>query len=133
MPVVFTFDVTGAADVGGQSFQSRIQASFQRLGWQHLGGTAYRYPSLNAAYPTEDWLNHVIPAFFLFRTMALVHNVQLAKFTVDAQSSTGFDADTAVGTPPVSGPNIRLYPPNHQNMFGEANLINWIEGVTSPY
>ena len=133
MPVVFTFDIQGPALIGTQSIQNRVQCAFQRLGWQHLGGTAYRYPSLDSAHPTEDWMNHVVPALMLFRTMVRRHNVQVTKFTIDVQSSTGHDSTSNVGSPAEDGAAIELYDPNHPNHFGDQNLKDWIDGIVSPY
>ncbi len=61
MPVILTLDVENA----GPGEHNRIQSAFERLGWEALGGTAYRYPKLGAEQPTEDWFNHVIPALML--------------------------------------------------------------------
>lgn len=133
MPVIFTFDISGNAQVGGQDFRGRVQAAFQRLGWQHLGGTAYRYPTLDAQHVTEDWFNHVVPALMLFRAMAIQNNIQIDNFTVDVQASTGFDQPTGVGTAPVTSAGISFYPPNHANLFGEQNLRDWIDSIPSPY
>jgi len=42
VPVIVTFDVEGAQPPE----HNRIQSLFERLGWEALGGTAYRYPRL---------------------------------------------------------------------------------------
>jgi hypothetical protein len=133
MSVVFTFDVSGAALVGGQDVRNRVQTAFQRLGWQHLGGTAYRYPRFGAEHTTEDWLNHVVPALMLFRTLIQTNNINLVKYTLDIQSSTGFDGNVPVGSAALPAAGIPLYDPNNPNMFGEANLRAWIAGIASPY
>lgn len=133
MPVVFTFDVAGSPTVGSQSLQNRVQCAFQRLGWQHLGGTAYRYPAFGTTHNAEDWFNHVIPALMLFRSMSQHHNIVVSKFTIDAQSSTGHDLNAGVGTPIQTGTQVQLYAPNNSNHFGMSNLQQWIDSVTSPY
>ena len=68
MPVVITFD---SADYAG-SDHTRIRTAFERLGWQNLGGSAYRYPRLGTDdQPVEVRMNHVIPALMLFRSFIL--------------------------------------------------------------
>lgn len=64
MPVVVTFDLKNPSS----SSLNRIRGFFERLGWERLGNTAYRYPKLHGQHPTEDWFNHVIPALMLLRS-----------------------------------------------------------------
>ena len=49
---------------------NRLRGAFERLRWEHLGNTAYRYPVLGSQEPTEDWFNHVVPALMLLRAFA---------------------------------------------------------------
>lgn len=131
MPVVFTFDIQKGT--GGPVEYNRIQSAFERLGWEHLGGTAYRYPKLGAEkeHPVEDWFNHVIPALMLFRTYLLKSEHTLTKYTLDIQSSAGMNQPN-LGTPPVAGDKMTLYEPSNQQ-FGKGNLLAWIDGVKYPY
>src|SRR5260370_38319347 len=66
MPITVTFDIRKptAAEL------NRLRGLFERLGWEHLGNTAYRYPKLHGQHPAEDWFNHVIPALMLPRAFA---------------------------------------------------------------
>ena len=66
MPITVTFDV----DRPTSQELNRIRGFFERLGWEHLGNNAYRYPKLHGQHPTEDWFNHVIPALMLLRAFA---------------------------------------------------------------
>ena len=130
MPIVFTFDISGARPVE----TNRIQSFFERFGWQNLGGSAYRYPKLGAQLdnPVEDWFNHVIPALMLFRTYILDSGRELPKFSLDIQSSVGRDKDSEYGTSPLPGENIRLYD-TKQVQFGERNLREWLAEIKYPY
>jgi hypothetical protein len=130
MPIVITFDARGAQP----DEHNRIQSFFERLGWQNLGGSSYRYPALGSEHPTEDWFNHVIPALMLLRAYsrwATQHGRGLNKFTIDVQTSTGCRPD-GFGTLPQAGDAITLYPPTNQ-AFGERVLRDWIETVHWPY
>lgn len=42
MPVLLTYDLEGAE----QAEYNRLQSMFERLGWEKLGGSSYRYPRL---------------------------------------------------------------------------------------
>lgn len=130
MPVLFTFDLSDAPSVD----RNRIQSFFERLGWQNLGGSAYRYPRLGAqiTHPTEDWFNHVIPALMLFRSYVLTSGNDLPKFTIDVQSSSGWNSSPRYANPPLGGEQIQFYPTS-QNQFGAFNLRRWIDSVTFPY
>ena len=128
IPVVFTFDIQGAAPVE----HNRLQSLFERLGWQNLGGSSYRYPRLGADQPTEDWFNHVIPALMLFRSYIRSSGRQLSKYTLDIQASTGLNPATGYGTGPGAANAVTLYAPANQ-AFGEQNLRTWLDGVTYPY
>src|SRR5690348_10144366 len=66
VPITVTFDVTRPTSAE----LHRIRGFFERLGWERLGNTAYRYPKLHHPHPTEDWFNHVIPALMLLRAFA---------------------------------------------------------------
>src|SRR5436190_24093719 len=100
MPITVTFDIDRPTPLE----LNRLRSAFERLGWEHLGNTAYRYPKLHQHDLVEDWFNHVVPALMLLRAFA-VHLLgdgrSLKKFSLDVQSSTGHNPVTAVGTPPV--------------------------------
>src|SRR5438876_5323 len=100
VPVTVTFDIVQPTPPE----LNRIRGFFERLGWEHLGNTAYRYPKLHGQHPTEDWFNHVIPALMMLRAFArhaATTGRNIRKFSIDVQSSTGFDPITNVGIPPL--------------------------------
>lgn len=131
MPIVCTFDLTNFSP----NDHNRIRAGFERLGWENLGGTAYRYPRLGTDHqPVEDWLNHVVPALMLFRAYLRTHpTVELTKFTLDAHSSSGYNPSSGFGTAAVSGPEAASYQPTHAAHFGRRNLEEWLDGIQHPY
>lgn len=128
MPLVFTFDLEAATP----QERNRIQSSFERFGWQNLGGSSYRYPRLGADQPTEDWFNHVVPALMLFRAFVLRSGKRLSKYTLDVQASTGLNPDSGYGTEPLGGDQVTMYDPTTA-AFGERNLRDWLDGVQYPY
>lgn len=133
MPITITFDI----DKPTSSELSRIRSFFDRLGWEHLGNTAYRYPKLHGQHPAEDWFNHVIPALMLLRAFArhaAVTGRNIRKFSIDVQSSTGHNPLTNVGAPPLPAGRITYSQPSRSGRaFGRQNLQTWIDGVTWPY
>jgi hypothetical protein len=133
MPAVLTYELEGATP----SEHNRLQSLFERLGWENLGGSSYRYPRLGTAdQPVEDWLNHIVPALMLFRTFVIGSACALKKFTLDVQSSSGFNDFTQFGSEPRSGSDMdttgKLYAPSNSS-FGKQNLIDWLNGITYPY
>jgi hypothetical protein len=133
MPITVTFDIEQPTSLE----LNRLRCAFERFGWEHLGNTAYRYPKLHQHDLVEDWFNHVIPALMLLRAFAvylMATDRSLAKFSIDVQSSTGYDPVTGVGNPPVAGDDIDYSQPSRGNYsFGLQNLKDWIDGVTWPY
>lgn len=129
MPVILTLDVDNAEP--GE--YNRIQSLFERLGWEALGGTAYRYPKLGAEQPTEDWFNHVLPGLMLVRSYLLKKGRHLKRFTLDTNSSTGMNPAETFGTPPRKGANVQLYQPDVYVHFGEGQLRTWLDAVTDAY
>ena len=133
MPITVTFDIERPTSLE----LNRIRSAFERLGWEHLGNTAYRYPKLHEFDVVEDWFNHVIPALMLLRAFAvhlLADGRSLKKFSIDVQSSTGYNPLTVVGTPPLDADNISFSQPSEGGRkFGLQNLKDWIDGVTWPY
>jgi hypothetical protein len=133
MPVTVTFDIERPTPIE----LNRLRSAFLRLGWEHLGNTAYRYPQLHEYDAVEDWFNHVVPALMLLRAFAvslLADGRSLKKFSLDVQSSTGYDPVTSVGAPPRAADDIDFELPTRGNSsFGLQNLKDWIDGVEWPY
>jgi hypothetical protein len=133
VPITVTFDIQ--SPTSGEL--NRIRGFFERLGWEHLGNTAYRYPTLDGQPFPEDWFNHVIPALMLLRAFAhhaARSNRGICKFTIDVQSSTGFNPDTNVGTPPLSAAQITYSVPSTSGrVFAMQRLEAWIDGIPWPY
>jgi hypothetical protein len=128
-----TFDIAGPTPAE----LKRIRGFFERLGRERLGKTAYRSPKLHGQHPTEDWFNHVIPALMLLRAFArhiTDTGRSIDKFSIDVQSSTGYNPATGVGTPPLPATQITFSQPSRSGqMFGLQNLRDWIDGVGWPY
>lgn len=133
MPITVTFDIERPTPLE----LNRLRSAFMRLGWEHLGNTAYRYPKLDEYDAVEDWFNHVVPALMLLRSFAvflLTDGRSLKKFSIDVQSSTGHDPGTRVGTPPLAADDIAYSQPvGRAFAFGLQNLKDWIDGVEWPY
>jgi hypothetical protein len=133
VPITVTFDVQNPTPPE----LNRIRGFFERLGWEHLGNTAYRYPKLHGQHPTEDWFNHVIPALMLLRAFArhaAATGRNIHKFSIDVQSSTGFNPVTNVGTPPLPAGQITYSPPSRSGLsFARQRLETWIDGIAWPY
>jgi len=132
MPVVFTFDLSDATPIQ----HNRVQSFLERLGWENIGGSAYRYPKLGTTdQPVEDWFNHVVPALMLFRAFVLKSGIPLPRFTLDVQSSSGRSIGTKFGERPRPGKGprrVKLYP-TRQAAFGERNLREWLDNIDYPY
>ncbi|MBI1756185.1 MAG: hypothetical protein HYR64_03660 [Fimbriimonas ginsengisoli] len=114
MPVTFTFDIEDAS-VADPNDRTRIQVAFLRFGWEHVGGSAWRYPKFGAdEHPSEDWLNHVVPALMYFRSLVEHSNMRVTKFTLDAHSEAGYRTNgaRAIGQPIAKGAAIVLCAPN---------------------
>ena len=133
MPVLVTFDFEQPAP----SELNRIRGFFERLGWEHLGNTAYRYPKLHGEHPTEDWFNHVVPALMLLRTFArhaINSGRNIRKFSIDVQSSTGFNPATNVGSLPDAAAELSYSDPSTAGQaFGLNRLQEWLDSVPWPY
>jgi hypothetical protein len=113
MPITLTFDIDEAS-ITDTNDRTRILACFQRLGWEHLGGSAWRYPALGSENVSEDWFNHVIPALMYFRSLVEHANLQVSKFTIDAHSEAGHrgNAVPPLGQPIQNATSITMYPTN---------------------
>ena len=129
MPVILTYDLQRPK--GADTHEAgRIQSMFERFRWQKAGSSTYRYPAFGEKSQQEDWLNHVIPALMLFRTIILASGRQLNNYTLEAHSSSAFNIDSGYGTPPSNSPNILETPSNQQ--FGKTQLLDWL-CMKSPY
>jgi hypothetical protein len=133
MPIVVTFDMAGTKPAA----HNRIQSLFERLDWENLGGSAYRYPKLvlpNSAKDgsdVEDWFNHVIPALSLFRAYAVLPTSKVSKFTIDVQSSTGGSTQGYGHFPKnIVAKDLEQ---TKQQQFGQGKLVEWINNQTFPY
>jgi len=128
MPVILTFDLEQAS----QAEHNRLQSLFQRLGWEDLGGSSYRYPRLGTKEKVEDWFNHVVPALMLFRNYLLKSNRKLTGYTLDIQSSAGYNPGRKFGKPPLSASKVSLYTPTRKT-FGVKKLKQWLADDRFPY
>lgn len=130
MPIMFSYNVQAAPPHD----HNRIQSLFERLGWERIGGSCYRYPALSQSLPasrqttTEDWFNQVVPALMLFRSFVRKRNLVLDTFSLDVQSSTGFSLNQNVGQG-LLGANSLNFGATQQVQFGEANLRDWIQNA----
>lgn len=131
MAVVITFDLT---DYNAND-HARLKAMFERFGWENLGGTAYRYPRLGTHdQPVEDWLNHVVPALMMFRAYLTNHpEVTLDRFTIDTNSSSGYNPSSGFGHPPMAGTQAASYEPQHKGHFSKKALWRWLDDIEYPY
>lgn len=136
MPIVVTYDAD--TETIEDNDRNRIVLAFKRLGWEHVGGSAFRYPKLDAGpHPSEDWFNHVIPALMFFRAMVEKKKITLKRFTIEAHSSPG---SGKAGADLLSAADITMYEPLHtdtqvrmsdatQAVLSEARLRQWIQAV----
>ena len=133
MPIIVTFDLERPSS----SDLNRIRGFFERLGWEHLGNTAYRYPKLHSQHATEDWFNHVIPALMLLRAFARFApstGCSVGRFSIDVQSSTGYNPITGVGTLPLPSDQMTFSQPSRSGRaFGKQQLDDWLDAITWPY
>lgn len=111
MPITLTFDIDDAS-VTDSNDRTRIIACFERFGWEHIGGSAWRYPALGTENVSEDWFNHVIPALMYFRSLVNHANLDVYHFTIDAHSEAGHRgrATPPIGEPILQAANISMYP-----------------------
>jgi hypothetical protein len=108
---------------------------FERFGWERIGGTAYRYPSLDANTDVvEDWLNQVVPAIMLFRSyLSNYPQVKLRRFSLHTSSSVGVNASNFVGRAVVAGSLAANSNPSSPGQFGMQKLEAWLDGIPYPY
>lgn len=130
MPITLTFDIDEAS-VTDVNDRSRIIACFQRFGWEHIGGSAWRYPALGTENVSEDWFNHVIPALTYFRSLVCHGNLIVYNFTIDAHSEAGHRgrAVPPLGEPIRQAANLMLYPAAaaYSAVLSEQRLRNFIQ------
>jgi hypothetical protein len=133
VPIIVTFDIQRPTSLE----LNRIRSLFERLGWERLGNTAYRYPRLDAQQDMEDWFNHVLPALMLLRAFArhaATTGRNIANFSIDVQGSTGFDPEANVGLPPLPATETTYSQlPRTMRAFGQQRLQDWIDGIVWPY
>ena len=123
MPITLTFDIDDAS-VNDPNDRNRIILNFRRFGWEHIGGSAWRYPALGTQNVSEDWFNHVIPALMYFRSLVEHAGLTVTVFTIDAHSEAGHrgNAIPVLGTPILDGNAIQMYAPNMNDPVREAAL-----------
>ncbi len=132
MPITMTFDIEEAS-INDANDRTRINLAFERLGWENLGGSCWRYPSLGGggAHPSEDWFNNVIPALMYFRSIVEHSGMNVTQFTIDAHSEAGYrQLPAPVGQPIELGANVGLHQsaqaPNTQVILSEQRLRRFI-------
>ena len=84
-----------------------------------------------------DWFNRVVPALMLLRAysrFAAREGRGIVRFTIDAQSSTGYSREANVGTPPLPAEEID-YPllSRSGEAMGRQRLETWLDSIEWPY
>lgn len=134
MAIIFSYDLEDAETRD----HNRMQSMFERFGWERIGGSCYRYPTLPRVTsrsararvrqrPREDWLNDVIPALMCFRSYVLLRGLTLTKHSLDAQSSTG-----SHGSQPKRGATLDLARASNAQ-FGVRVLRNWVDAAVGAF
>ncbi|WP_143068443.1 hypothetical protein [Azotobacter beijerinckii] len=130
MPITLTFDIENAS-IADTNDRTRIIACFQRFGWEHIGGSAWRYPALGTENVSEDWFNHVIPALAYFRSIVCHGNLDVYNFTIDAHSEAGHRgrANPPLGEPIQQASDITLYQanPTYDRVLSEQRLRGFVQ------
>lgn len=133
MPITVTFDIDDDSVLDGND-RNRILACFTRLGWERVGGSAWRYPALGTANVSEDWMNHVVPALMYLRSIACHANLDVYNFTIDAHSEAGHRgrAMPPLGEAIQQAANITMYPANpaYNGTLSEQRLRDFIQAST---
>lgn len=134
MPITLTFDIDDTSVTDGND-RTRIIACFKRFGWEHIGGSAWRYPALGTANVSEDWFNHVIPALMYFRSLVTHANLNVYNFTIDAHSEAGHRGSTTpqLGEPIHQAANIAMYPtaPTYDGALSEQRLRTFLQDAAN--
>lgn len=99
MPVVFTYDFEDTENVDGND-RNRINLAFKRLGWEHIGNSAFRYPKVGSdtEFDSEDWFNHVIPGLMYFRSLVSDRGYTIHRAAIEVQSSAAYSRAGAGAT-----------------------------------
>ena len=130
MPVTLTFDIEDASVADGND-RTRIIAAFTRLGWENVGGSAWRYPALGTQNTSEDWFNHVVPALMYLRSLTSHAGFNITKFTLDAHSEAGHrsNSNPPLGEPIRDASQIVMYPvtQSYDAALSEARLRKFIK------
>lgn len=114
MPVTFSFDVEQDS-IKDRNDRTRIQMAFARLGWEHVGGSSWRYPALDADHPSEDWFNHIIPALMYFRSIVEHSGMVVTRYSLDAHSGAAYrSGDPGIGAAISSAVTLKTYEPGHK-------------------
>jgi hypothetical protein len=134
MPITLTFDIDEKS-IQDTNDRTRIIACFTRLGWEHIGGSAWRYPALGTQNVSEDWFNHVIPALMYFRSLVEHAGLNVYNFTIDAHSEAGHRgrATPALGQPVTAANLITMYPASttYDAALSEARLRGFISDAAN--
>ena len=133
MPVTFSFDIEEAS-VQDANDRTRIQVSFSRFGWEHLGGSSWRYPPLGNSKIPEDWFNHVIPALMYFRALVEHSGIQVSSLTLDAHSEAGQRHSQGAGALAAASAISLVAPPLDPgvlNKLSEARLRRFVQDAAN--
>ncbi|HEY4320116.1 MAG TPA: hypothetical protein VGM77_02970 [Gemmatimonadales bacterium] len=132
MPITLSFDFDQAS-VTDPNDRTRVQVAFSRFGWEHIGGSSWRYPKLDQAGAVgEDWFNCVIPALVYFRALVEHGGIRVTKFTLDAHSEAGFRSGVA-GTGILPAAKLPFQQtgldPKQDTKLSEARLRKFFKAV----
>lgn len=131
MPITVSFDIEEDS-IKDKNDRARITVAFLRFGWEHVGGSSWRYPKLGTQPVSEDWFNQVIPALMYLRSIVEHSGMNVYRFTVDAHSEAGHrgDVDPSVGIGILDAGKLPMSPTGlwdeYENKLSENRLRKFV-------
>lgn len=125
MPVSISFDISN----GTTDDFARIRMNFQRLWWEPVGQSSWRYPRLERRDQPEDFFNHVLPALEYLKTLAIERGGNISRYCLHIDSISDWrDGDEPVGTPILAADQLTLSVPGGLDgpKLSEAKLRRFI-------
>jgi hypothetical protein len=118
MPIMFSYDLENAHT----DDRCRISLAFERLGWEGIGGSCWRYPALGVPTGPEDYFNRVQPALSFFRDYVSAKGIKVSTSSLDGQLFSYYrDADSS-GFPILPAGEIDLLEVAHKADSTAAKL-----------
>lgn len=131
MPITVSFDIRDTRN--NTDDRRKINLAFERCGFEHIGGSTWRFPKLGEPDDQADFMNYGLLALDYFKTLVAARGIQVPKLIVQVHFEVAYNCQAAA--PFLKGADLSLDLPEEygpsQAKLSESRLKKYVVDAQS--